>query len=246
MLTTDRKTLLLTRLRAEGRLIARDLAQELGTSEDTIRRDLRELAAQGLLLRVHGGALPASPTHQPLDQRRALHPEAKRRLGQAGARLIRPGQVVILDGGTTHLALIAALPRDLEATVVTHSPTTAAALEPLRGIEVIVIGGRLMRHSMVALGAVTQAAYAELTADLCFLGVTGLHADRGLTTGDHDEAQIKAQMIRSAAETVTLATEDKLGAASPYRIAPLTALGTLITPGPRPDWLPAATAHHTA
>ena len=91
----------------------------------------------------------------------------------------------------------------------------------------------------------TQATegYAAIRADLCFLGVTGLHPDTGLTTGHPEEAQLKARMIRSAAETVVLATPDKLGATSPFRIATLEAATTLIAPGPAPDWLPASTRH---
>ena len=113
MLTTQRKAMLLDRLARDGRLVATDLAAELDVSEDTIRRDLRDLAAEGRLVRVHGGALPASPTHVPLARRREMQAPEKARLGRAGARLIRRGQVVIVDGGTTHLALIAALTPDL-------------------------------------------------------------------------------------------------------------------------------------
>lgn len=237
MLTAQRKALLLCRLAAEGRLVATDLAAELGTSEDTIRRDLRDLAAEGALTRVHGGALPASPTHLPLDSRRDLRRDEKDRLGALAAPLIRPGMVVILDGGTTHHALIRHLPPELAATVVTHSPTIAAALEPFAALEVILIGGRLMRHSMVALGPTTYEGFARLRADLCFLGVTGIHPEAGLTTGDHDEARIKVRMMESAPETVVLATADKLGTASPHQIAPLSALTRLIALNP-PDWSP--------
>jgi DeoR/GlpR family transcriptional regulator of sugar metabolism len=246
MLTDQRKSLLLDRLRAEGRLVATDLAAELGCSEDTIRRDLRDLASQGLLLRVHGGALPASPTHRPLADRRSLQTEAKDRLAARAAPLITPGMTVILDGGTTHLALIRHLPLTLAATVITHSPAIAAALEFHDKIEVIVIGGRLFRHSMVATGAASHAAFARVQADLCLLGVTGLSPERGLTTGDDEEAQIKRRMMDSAAETLVLATPDKIGAASPWAIAPLAELATLITTGPAPAWLPGSLAHLSA
>ncbi|MCF1710485.1 DeoR/GlpR family DNA-binding transcription regulator [Tabrizicola sp. J26] len=230
MLTAQRKALLLSRLAAEGRLVAATLAAELGLSEDTIRRDLRELAAEGKLLRVHGGALPLSPTHRPLADRRSMAVGEKRRLAATAARLIRPGQVVILDGGTTHLELVHILPADLRATIVTHSPTIAAALEPFPDIEVILIGGRLFRHSMVAVGAVAAEGFAQIHADLCLLGVTGLHPERGLTTGDDEEAAIKRRMMAQAGETVVLATSDKLGASSPFAIAPLGAVGTLVVP----------------
>jgi DeoR/GlpR family transcriptional regulator of sugar metabolism len=246
MLTAERKALLLDRLRRDGRLVATDLAAELAVSEDTIRRDLRELASEGRLTRVHGGALPASPTDIPLQRRTALQTDAKPRLARAAAGLIRSGQIVIMDGGTTHLALIAALPRDLKATIVTHSPGIAAALEPFGQIDVILIGGRLFRHSMVALGPATHDGYARLRADLCFLGVTGLHPETGLTTGDPEEAALKAALIRAAAETVVLATPDKIGASSPWTIAPLAAMTTLVGLGERPGWLAEGTAYLAA
>lgn len=246
MLTAQRKSHLLARLKATGRIVARDEALALGLSEDSIRRDLRELAAEGRLLRVHGGALPLSPTHRPLADRRHLATDEKRRLGARAAGLIRPGQTVILDGGTTHLALIGHLPRDLAATVVTHSPVIAAALEPFAAIEVIAIGGKLFRHSMVTLGSVTDQGFASLRADLVFLGVTGLHPDAGLTTGDFDEAAIKRRMIAQSGEVIVLATSDKIAATSPFRIAGLDALATLVTPGPRPEALPDSVTHLTA
>jgi len=240
LLTSQRKALLLNRLRAEGRIVAREMAAALGVSEDTLRRDLRELASAGLLTRVHGGALPASSTHVPLENRRGMATAEKDRLGRAGAALIEAGMTVIMDGGTTHLALIGHLRRDLKATVVTHSPTIAAALEPFPDLDVILIGGRLFRHSMVATGAVTQEGFGRISADLCFLGVTGVHQEAGLTTGDFEEAQIKRGMMSRAAEAVVLATPDKIGATSPFQIGPLDSLAMLITTGsaPAPDWVP--------
>ncbi len=165
MLTDHRKQLLLARLSAEGQIIASAIAAELGISEDTIRRDLRELAAEGRLTRVHGGALPASPAIAPLDQRRSIATPEKIRLAHAALPLIQPGQTIFIDGGTTHAELIRAFPATLSATIVTHSPTIAAELEPFRQVEVILIGGRLFRHSMVAVGTDAADAIRRLRFD---------------------------------------------------------------------------------
>ncbi len=228
MLTEQRKRHILDVLTRDGRIVAKSLSAGLGLSEDTIRRDLRELAAEGLLLRVHGGALPASPTVASLESRRHMSTAAKQRLGRAAARLIEPGMSVIVDGGTTHLELVRSLPPGLTATIITHSPLIAAALEYHGGVEVILIGGRLFRHSMVALGAAAMEAIARLSADLFFLGVTGVHAAEGLSTGDHEEAHVKRALMRRAAETIVLATTEKLGAVSPHAVATLTEIGGLI------------------
>ena len=237
MLTTQRKQLLLDRLRQDGQIVAKAFSEELGISEDTVRRDLRELAAEGRLQRVHGGALPASAAVGNLQTREQLAPEDKRALGRAGAALVLPGQVVILDGGTTSLQVVQHLPLDLRATVVTHSPTVAVALAGHAQVEVLMLGGRLFRHSMVNVGASVVEAAAQLRVDLYLMGVTGVHAETGLTTGDFEEAAVKRALHQRAAETVVLASLDKLGAASPFSVAPLRELAALVVPAATPQAL---------
>jgi DeoR/GlpR family transcriptional regulator of sugar metabolism len=235
MLTSQRKNLLLARLAAEGQLVARALALELGTSEDTIRRDLRELAADGKLQRVHGGALPASAALGDLGVRAQVSVADKVALGRFGASLIRPGQVVILDGGTTSLQVARHLAPGLRATVVTHSPNVAVELAAHPGIEIIVLGGRLFRHSMVNVGAAVMDAASRLRADLFFLGVTGVHPVEGLSTGDAEEAAVKRALHERAAETIVLASHEKLMAASPFVVAPLAAASLLAVARATPE-----------
>lgn len=243
MLTTSRKAALLERLSRTGQLAVTPLALEFGVSEDTLRRDLRDLATEGKLVRVHGGAVPASPTHQPLAARRNLHGEEKALLALAGARLIEDGHIVIVDGGTTHLELAASVPHGRRCTIVTHSPAVAASFEFHDRIEVVLVGGRLFRHSMIAIGPETADAFGRVSADICLLGVTGIHPELGLTTGDSNEAGLKRIMMNAAADTIVLATSDKIGRASPWGIATLTELSTLITISERPAWLPTETNH---
>ena len=221
MLTSQRKQFILDRLRREGQIIAKVLGQELGLSEDTIRRDLRELAQEGHLQRVHGGALPASPATVDFAGRQGLAAAGKVAIGRAAAGLVRPGQVVILDGGTTAVQMARHLPRELRATVVTHSPSIAVELIEHPGVEVIMLGGRLFKHSVVAVGAAVVEAVARIRADTFFMGVTGIHPEAGLSTGDLEEAHVKRALSQSAAETVVLASAEKLHAASPYVIAPI-------------------------
>jgi len=230
MLTAQRKQLIIERLKQDGQIIAKNLAQELGTSEDTIRRDLRELAATGKLQRVHGGALPASEAVGDLRVREQVSVQDKIELGRAGAAMIKPGQVVILDGGTTSIQIARHLNPELKATVVTHSPNVAVELAAHRHVEIIMLGGRLFRHSMVNTGAAMIDAASRLRADLFFMGVTGVHPQAGLSTGDAEEASVKRFLIERAAETVVLASAEKLMAASPFVIATLTELALLIVP----------------
>ena len=230
MLAASRRTLLLDRLRADGRLVAKDLAVELGLSEDSIRRDLRDLAAEGLLTRVYGGALPASPAVADYAARGDIATDSKARVAARAAALIEPGSTVILDGGTTTLAVVRSLPRDLACTIVTHSPTIAAALLD-HAAEVLVLGGRLFKHSAVTSGAAAAEAAARVQADLFLLGVTGVHPRTGLTTGDPDEAAMKRTLASRAAETWALASAEKIGAASPFQVLALDEVaGVVIDP----------------
>lgn len=228
MLTTERKALILDLLKAEGRIVAKEVSRRLGLSEDTIRRDLRELAGDGLLQRVHGGALPASPALASLPVRRRVSPEGKAAIARAAAALAKAGQILFLDGGTTAVAVARALPAELRATVATHSPDVAVALLDKPGLEVELIGGRLYKHSNVAVGAVAQEAIRQIRADLYFMGVTGIHAEHGLTTGDREEAAIKRAISRQAAETIVLGSQEKLGAVSAYEVVALEAIDGLI------------------
>lgn len=230
MLTAQRKQHLMDLLRRDGRLVARTLSAELGVSDDTIRRDLREMARDGLLQRVHGGALPASPATADMAVRSQIAPGEKAAIGRAAAALVQPGQVVFLDGGTTSLQLARQLAPGLVATVVTHSPPVAVELAAHAGIEVILLGGRLFRHSMVAVGAATIEAIGRLRADLYFMGVCSLHPEAGLSTGDFEEACVKRALCRSAAETIVLASSEKLSTASPYQVVELTEVGGIVVP----------------
>jgi DeoR/GlpR family transcriptional regulator of sugar metabolism len=229
MLTTHRKQQILALLKQTGQVIAKEVSQTMGVSEDTIRRDLREMAQEGLLLRVHGGALPVSPAIGDFASRELLRHEGKIAIGAAAASMVQPGQVVILDGGTTAREVARHLPLGLQATIVTHSPTIALELVGHPDLEVILIGGRLFKHSVVAVGAATIEAISQIHANTYFMGVTGVHPQTGLTTGDFEEAAVKRALSHAAADTVVLASAEKLNAASPYRVIGLEEVSGIIT-----------------
>ncbi|EGJ77493.1 putative deoR family transcriptional regulator [Streptomyces sp. Tu6071] len=229
MLAAERRDHLLGLLTNEGKIIAKDVAADLGISEDSVRRDLRDLAAEGLCQRVYGGALPVSPAVAGYTARQAVAPDGKRKVAALAARLIRPGGAVILDGGTTALALARALPHELPCTVITHSPTIAAALLDHPRAELFLLGGRLFKHSAVTCGAAAVEAAQNVSADLCLLGVTGVHPEVGLTTGDADEAAMKRALASRAAETYILASSEKIGTASRFRVLPWQKITGLVT-----------------
>ena len=182
-------------------------------SEDTVRRDLRELAAQGLVQRVHGGALPRPPARLVHPPARDLH--RRRRPPSPGPQSMssRDARVIILDGSTTNLELARRLPADRSCTVLTNSPPIAAALAEHPAAEVVMIGGRLDKRAQVTVGAAAIDFLRSVRADACVLGVCALHPEAGLSTDDLEEAHVKRAMVEASADVVALATSDKLRAA---------------------------------
>ncbi|WP_423463095.1 DeoR/GlpR family DNA-binding transcription regulator [Promicromonospora sp. MS192] len=229
MLAAERRDHLLALLAREGKVVAKDVAADLGISEDSVRRDLRDLAAEGLCQRVYGGALPVSPAVVGYADRQAVAPDSKRRVAAVAAGLVRPGGALILDGGTTALAVARALAPDLACTVITHSPTVAVALLDHPAAEVFLLGGRVFKHSAVTSGAAAVEAAQNVSADLCLLGVTGVHPEAGLTTGDAEEAAMKRALSARAAETYVLASSEKIGTASRFRVLPWAKVNGVIT-----------------
>lgn len=230
MLTIQRKQHLLDVLRRDGQLVASRLSADLGVSEDTIRRDLRELAREGHLQRVHGGALPASPAMADFAARQHISTSDKDAIGRAAARMVQPGQVIFVDGGTTCAQMMRHLPRTLTATVITHSPSIAIELMEHPSIEVIMLGGRLFRHSIVGVGAATLEAISRIRADSYFMGVCSLHPEHALSTGDYEEACVKRALCQAAAETIVLASSEKLDTVSPYRVVGLDEISGIVLP----------------
>jgi DeoR/GlpR family transcriptional regulator of sugar metabolism len=224
MLTAERRNEILSRLQRDGKVVASELVIELGVSEDTVRRDLRELAAGGLVQRVHGGALPPS-----FVQRLHVAPEAKAHLAEAALPLLADAEVLLLDGGTTALELARRLPPERECTVLTNSPPVAEALAAHPRAEVVLIGGRLLKDSHVTVGTQTVEALRQVRADACVLGICSLHPELGITVTHQDEAYVKRAMVEASAEVIALATADKLHTASPWVVGPLEGVTHLVT-----------------
>jgi DeoR/GlpR family transcriptional regulator of sugar metabolism len=233
MLAAERRDQLLAWLHRDGKLVARDVAAALGLSEDSVRRDLRELAAAGLCQRVYGGALPVAPGMGAVQAARTeIAPESKRRVGARAAQLIAPGSSAILDGGTTALEVVAALPPDLDARITTHSATTAAALAGHPTVTVLMLGGQIHKQSVSASGAMAAEAAGRISADLALLIITGIHPQQGLTVNDPEQAALLRILISRAADTYVMATVEKLGTVCAYRTVGFSEVAGIITDAP--------------
>ena len=229
MLTEERRHAILERLQRDGKVVAAELSSTLDVSPDTVRRDLRELADAGLLRRVHGGALPAAVGALPYAARLEQAPDAKLAIARATSRLLRNGQVILLDAGTTTLEVARNLSPDLDATVITNSPPIALALSEHPRIEVVVLGGSLAKDSKAVVGATTVDALRSVRADVLVLGVCSLHPEIGITVLDHEESHVKRAMIANAAEVVAVSSAEKLGSSATYVVGSVHELTHLVT-----------------
>jgi len=226
----ERLNWILARLKSDGKVLAADLTSDLGVSEDTIRRDLRELAASRRVRRVHGGALPASSIVA-LDyaaRARQSVPQ-KKSIARAAAKLVENGALVFLDGGTTNVQVAESLAPDLQATVITNSIPVAMVLSEHASVEVILIGGKLLRPSRVTTGAEAVDAIRKYRADLFLLGTCSLDLAAGITVPHLDEAPIKRAMMASAARVVGLVTAKKFGTAMACVVGPIDELDAIVT-----------------
>lgn len=237
LLSAERRQAILSALGRDGKVVAARLVEELGVSEDTVRRDLRELAAQGLVQRVHGGALPPAPQPGSFTHRQETWTDEKAALARAAVAVLGQARVVLLDGSTTNLELARRLPADVQRTVLTNSPPIAAALADHPSADVVMIGGRLDKSAQVTVGATAVDFIRSIRADAVVLGVCALHPEAGLSTDDLEEAHVKRAMVEASADVIALATSDKLRAGSPYLVAPVAELTHVVVEADAPDEL---------
>src|SRR5690349_23397983 len=186
MLAPTRHDAILAALAEHGTVATADLADRLGVSVDTVRRDLLELETAGELRRVHGGAVRHAPGKRRFVDRTKEDPAGKAVVGALAARLVASGQVVAIGGGTTALELAHRFSPELSATVVTTSPDVALAVRELPDVEVVVLGGRLDRTSQTLVGPETIAQIATLRPDALIVGACSIHHELGLTMRERD------------------------------------------------------------
>ena len=231
MLNEERRRAILEILDRDGRVLVLDLARRFETSQVTIRKDLEELHAHGLIHRTHGGALPAregaleDPT---LREKEKLHRKEKLRIAQAAVGMVQEGQVVILDSGTTTTAIAHSLRHFHNLTVVTNAVNIAAELSGT-AVEVILTGGTLRKNSFSLVGPIAEETLHRLNADILFLGVDGFDVQYGLSTPNLLEAKVNRVMVEVAKRTVAVCDSSKFGRRSLSLIVPPSALHQVVT-----------------
>lgn len=233
LLTEERRRKILEILESEERVTVEDLVQRFGVSSVTVRGDLDSLAKSGSLIRSHGGAIKRIDprTDYPIAFKETLHSAEKARIGQAAAELIRPGQIIILDSGTT-TAEIARRLKHLKVrpvTVITNALNSAMELSSSPELSVVMLGGILRPMSFSLVGPQAEQTLRDLNADQLFLGVDALDPELGLSTPDILEAQLNALMIKVAREVTVVADSSKLRRRSLSVICKVNLIHRLIT-----------------
>jgi DeoR family transcriptional regulator of aga operon len=232
LLIEERRRRIIDLVRSQGRVTVESLAARFGISQVTVRADLSTLESAGELTRTHGGALRrAEDVDQPLDVKQLQHHAEKVRIATAAAALIREGETVILDSGTTTVELARCIRKlDLRSiNVITGALNVASVLIDVPSVRLIMPGGILRRESNSLTGPIAEASLAKLQADRVYLGADGIDPEIGVMTPHLPEAELNAQMIRISREVVVVADSSKLMRRNVSLIAKVQELDMLIT-----------------
>jgi DeoR/GlpR family transcriptional regulator of sugar metabolism len=227
MLTDERHRIIRLELASRGQVVANDLAVRFGISEDTARRDLRELSRNGECRRVYGGAVATAP-HLALSERVSLGRDKKSNLARLAVTLLKPNQTLFIDGGSTNIMIANAIPQDMPLTVITNALGVASSLAEHELIKLIVLGGNFDPKLGTCVGSEALRSISQLHADLLFLGSCGVDFVQGVTAFDSAEAEVKRAMVNNSSSIAIAVTNDKLATAAPFRVVRSDAIQHLI------------------
>jgi DeoR/GlpR family transcriptional regulator of sugar metabolism len=231
MLTAARRRAILEFVARDGEAKTRDLAAALAVSEVTIRSDLDALAKDGHVQRTHGGAVTTASGEisTSVRARSQLNAEAKRRIAAAAAGLVRAEETVVLDAGSTLLALARVFPSERNVTVLTPGISIAQQLAPVAGVEVRVLGGRLFARTMVTVGSPREQGLEAVVAHTAFMGAGGVDPDLDAVESSFDLAAAKRALIRAARRKILLVDSSKWTEAGKVKVAPVASFDIVIT-----------------
>lgn len=231
--TSERRQQISAMVKARGSVQVAPLAERFGVSMQTIRKDLHFLAERGVMERSYGGAIAAGAVtiaaEPPVEAKRAIHIDEKARIGRAAAAMVRPGDSIVLDSGTTTLQIAHHLPDHEDITVLTNDLDISAALARKERVRVVMLGGALRRRNMAFYGAQTESALDDLHVDILFLGVDGFDVERGITTHYEPEAMLNRKMVQAAGRVIAVTDSSKFGRTCLHRIINAGEIDDLVT-----------------
>ena len=228
MLKKERQEFILHQLNLHNKILCADLSDMMDVSDDTIRRDLQELAQEEKLIKVHGGALSKS-FHTAFDRKMVYNLEDKNIIAQKTAALVQSGMYILTSGGTSILEFAKSLDPNLNATFFTCSLNAAIEFAHHPSIEVVMIGDKVSKDSMLTTGASAVQTIESIQADLCILGINSLDTQFGLSENDWEVVQIKKAMIKASKKTICIGISEKLNSQQKIKVANLDEIDILIT-----------------
>jgi len=229
MLKRERQAFILHQVNLHNKVLSTELSQNIHVSEDTIRRDLQELAEEKKIIKVHGGALSNS-FHLGPDYNEPLYSlDQKRVIAQKAVNLIKNGMFVLTGGGTTISELAKLLPPQLNATFISGSIPILMEYLKHPNIDVIAIGDKISKNSKISIGSEAIYKIKQLKADLCFMGINAIDTAHGITDNDWDVVQIKKAMIEAAQKVVCLTISEKINSLCPIKVCEVKNIDVLIT-----------------
>jgi DeoR/GlpR family transcriptional regulator of sugar metabolism len=228
MLKKERQAYIIQQINIHNKVLSSDLGTQLDVSEDTIRRDLQELAEEGKLIKVHGGAL-AKSFHFTIESKSVYSLSEKQIIAQKAIQLIKDGMLVVISGGTTMRELVKLLPPDLNVTFVTTNVPIALELLDHPNAEVIFFGNKLLKSAQMAVGAEVVKRFGEIKADLCLLGTNSIDSSYGITDLELEIIEVKKAMIDCSQKVVSLAISEKLNTTQRLLVYGLEKIDILIT-----------------
>ncbi len=228
MLKKERQAYIIQQINIHNKVLSSDLGNQLNVSEDTIRRDLQELAEEGKLIKVHGGAL-ANSYHFTIETKNVYNISAKQIIAQKAIELIKDGMLIVISGGTTMRELVKLLPPQLNATFVTANVPIALELLDHPNVEVIFLGNKLLKSAQMAVGAEVVLRLSQIKADLCLLGTNSIDSNYGITDLEWEIIEVKKAMIACSKKVVSLAISEKLNTVQHLQVCTLDKIDVLIT-----------------
>lgn len=235
MLKRERQAYILHQVNLHNKVLSADLSQHIRVSDDTIRRDLQELAEAGKIIKVHGGALSPSFHNGNTSSKDVYSYTQKKIIAQKAVSLIKDGMFVLTGGGTTIIELARALPQHLHATFISGSIPAIYEYMNHPNIDVIVIGDKISKNSKITVGMEAISRIQQLNVDLCFLGINSINLQHGVSDNDWDVVQIKRAMVQSAQKLICLTISEKINTQQPIQVCELKKIDTLITELPADD-----------
>ena len=235
MLKKERLAYILHQVNLHNKVLSANLCQDISVSDDTIRRDLQELAEEGKLIKVHGGALSNSFHKGTISNDQIYSYYKKATIAQKAATLIKEGMFVLTGGGTTIIELAKALPPELHATFISGSLPAIAEYINHPSIDVIMLGDRISKNARITVGPDAISKIKQIRSDICFLGINAIDVEYGVSDNDWDVVQIKKAMIEAAKKVVCLTISEKINTQQPIQVCELQKIDMLITELPSND-----------